>query len=412
MFLPLKWVGLTTTLFLTLSSRAWAETAATGDQDLGTVMSGLSDVSTFYGLLLQYPKIMLQLPNYGGITIVAPNNEAFNNTQNWDPKNETLVTTMLLYHILQSTVSTDGIPEGPTTYASTLLTDPHYTNVTGGQKVLIDKQSGDVVVFTSGSGSRASLVTGDIPFKGGLIQVIDTLMTPPSRLETTMRDNYKDLVAFLSALYAADLVPSVADSSNITIFAPRNSAFQLLSGTLSALPKSKLVEILRYHIVPDQVLTLDLLTNNTALSTLASDNTTNTAITSHLLRAGNNIYVDSAQIIQPDILIANGVVHMISGVLNPDAPEVQPNPEIATQPPVFPLSGATSTGSRVATPFITALPCTSSCPVSTTSTTSESVTAVETSTSSSSTTVRTTSSKADAGGMAAARCTLVAAKRS
>lgn len=69
MFLPLKWVGLTTTLFLTLSSRAWAETAATGDQDLGTVMSGLSDVSTFYGLLLQYPKIMLQLPNYGGITV-------------------------------------------------------------------------------------------------------------------------------------------------------------------------------------------------------------------------------------------------------------------------------------------------------------------------------------------------------
>lgn len=335
--------------------------------------------------------------------IVAPANEAFNNTQNWDPKNETMVTTMLLYHILQSSVSTDGIPEGPTTYASTLLTDPHYTNVTGGQKVLINKQSGDVVVFTSGSGSRASLVTGDIPFKGGLIQVIDTLMTPPLRLEATMRDNYKDLVAFLSALYAADLVPSIADSSNVTIFAPRNSAFQLLSGTLSTLPRSKLAEILKYHIVPDQVLTEDLLTNNTALSTLASDNTTNTAITSHLLRAGNNIYVDSAQIIQPDILIANGVVHMISGVLNPDAPEVQPNPEIGTQPPVFPLTGSTATGSRVATPFITALPCTVSCPVPTTMT-SGSVTVVETSTSSS-TTVRTSSSKADAGGMVAARCT-------
>jgi uncharacterized surface protein with fasciclin (FAS1) repeats len=317
-----------------------------------------------------------------------------------------MVTTMLLYHILQTTVSTNSLAEGPTIYASTLLTDPQYTNVTSGQKVLIDKQSGDVVVFTSGSGSRASLVTGDIPFKGGLIQEIDTVMTIPARMETTMRDNYQDLVAFLSALYAADLVPSIADSPNITIFAPRNSAFQLLSGTLSGLPQSKLAEILKYHVVPNQVLTGDLLTNGTALSTLASDNTTDTAIPSHLLRAGNNIYVDSAQVIQLDILIANGVVHMISGVLNPDAPAVQPNPQIGTQPPVFPQSGATSTGSRVATPFLSALPCTASCPVPTTS---ENVTAVETSTvessTSSTTTVRTSSSKGDAARVGAARCT-------
>jgi hypothetical protein len=43
--------------------------AQSSDQDLGTVMGNLSDVSTFYNLLLQYPKIMLQLPSYDGITV-------------------------------------------------------------------------------------------------------------------------------------------------------------------------------------------------------------------------------------------------------------------------------------------------------------------------------------------------------
>lgn len=328
---------------------------------------------------------------------MAPNNDAFTKFQGWDPKNETMVTNMLEYHILQGTVSTEAIPEGPTTYASTLLTDPSYTNVTGGQKVLIDKQPGDVVVFTSGVGSRSTLVESDISFKGGLIQIVDTLMIPPLRLEPTMRENYKDLVAFLAALYAADLVPSFADSPNVTIFAPRNAAFQLLAGTLSSLPKEKLASILKYHLIPGQVLLGTQLANNTNLTTASADAAGNPVL-AHVVRAGNNMYIDSAQVIQPDILVANGVVHMIGGVLNPEAPGVLPDPEIGTQAPVFAQSGATSTGSRVATPFITALPCTVSCPVPTTEVVANGTDV--TSSSTSGTSLRTTSSKGEV-----ARCT-------
>lgn len=320
-----------------------------------------------------------------------------------------MVTNMLEYHILQGTVSTDAIPEGPTTFASTLLTNPAYTNVTGGQKLLINKQPGDVVVFTSGAGSRSTLVTGDIAFKGGLIQIVDTLMVPPSRLEPTMRVSYKDLTAFLAALYAADLVPSVADATNVTIFAPRNSAFQLLAGTLSGLDKASLARILRYHVVPGQVLFSSALTNGSNLTTAALDAASN-PIAAHVLRAGNNMYVDRSQVVQPDILIANGVVHMVAGVLNPDAPGVGPDPAVGTQPPVFPQTGATSTGSRVATPFITALPCTADCPVPTTASANvtEAVTSTSSGRSGSSATVKTTSSKAGAAAAAARQTGLVA----
>lgn len=410
--LPLSWSSLMTAI-LTL---AWRTTAQTDVPDLGTLLAGQKDLSIYYGLLQQYPKIMLQLPNYGGITvrtktplstpsnkqltypkIIAPNNEAFTKFQNWDLKNETLVTKMLEYHILQSSISVNALLEGPTTYASTLLTDTHLTNVTTGQKVLIDKQPGDVVVFTSGIGSRSTLIEADLAFRGGYVQIVDTLMIPPLRLEPTMRDNYKDLVAFLSALYAADLVPTFAESPNVTIFAPRNAAFQLLSGTLSNLTKDQLATVLKYHLIPNQLLLGNQLSNNTNLTTASLDAAGN-PVPAHLLRAGNNLYVDSAQVIQPDILIANGVVHMIGSVLNPDAYLARPNPEIGTQAPVFPLSGSTATGSRVATPFLTALPCTVSCPVPTTS---ENVTEVVAT--SSRTSLRTTSSSGLAAG--GPRCT-------
>lgn len=386
-------------VLLSLSPRS---VAASGSQDLGTVLDGIKDLSTYKDLLKQYPDILLQLPNYAGITIVAPNNDAFKNYQGWDPKNKTMVTNMLEYHILQGTVSTDAVPEGPTTFASTLLTDTAYTNVTGGQKVLINKQPGNVIVFTSGAGSRATLLDGDIAFRGGLIQVVDTLMVPPERLEPTMRVAYKDLTAFLAALYAADLVPSFADATNVTIFAPRNSAFQLLAGTLSGLSKDALARILKYHIVPGQVMLSPQLANGTNLTTSATDAAGN-PIKAHVLRAGNNAYIDRSQLVQPDILVANGVVHMVDGVLNPDAPDVQPDPAVGTQPPVFPQTGATSTGSRVETPFLTALPCTADCPVPTTASANvtQAATTTATSSDSTSTTVRSTSSK----GAAAARQT-------
>lgn len=308
------------------------------------------------------------------------------------------MTSLLEYHILQGTVSTDGLPEGPSTFAASLLMDKAYTNVTGGQNVVINKQSGDVVVFTSGSGSRSTLLDGDINFTGGLIQVVDTLLVPPSRLEPTARDSFGDLTAFLGALYAADLVPQFADSPNVTIFAPRNAAFQLVSGALSGLKKDELARVLKYHLVPGTVLA------SSALFADDGPNTTDTAATSSsdggdgsvpikITRAGNNLFLDAARIIQPDILIANGVIHIIDAVLNPDNASQEPDPAEATQAPAFGLTGATSTGARAPTPFTSALPCTSDCPITSTEGGDSSTT---------STRLRTTRSN---GGAVGAKCT-------
>ena len=233
----------------------------------------------------------------------------------------------------------------------TLLTDSTYTNVTGGQNVLINKQSGNVVIFTTSMGTRCTLDKGDIPFRGGLIQVVDNLLIPPARLGET--SHAFQIPSFLGGLYAADLMPGVAERRNITVFAPRDEAFDLVGGTLEGLDAEALARVMGYHIVPDRVLVSSDLANGTRLDTLADS----ASVT--IRQAGNNKYVNSAQIVQPDILLANGIMHLVSNVLNPDAVDAQPDPEEPSQPAVFPVSTAEDV-------FTSALPCTESCPVTST----------------------------------------------
>jgi len=267
---------------------------------------------------------------------------------------------LLQYHILQGNVSTKDLDTGPTVVRKTLLTDSKYTNVTSGQNVLINKQPGDVVVFTTSMGTRCTLVEGDIAFQGGLIQVVDNLLIPPARIDKTS-EAFK-VSSFLGALYAAKLMPDLAYRKNVTIFAPQDEAFALVGGGLEKLDSQKLARVMGYHVVADQVIVSSAFSNGTKLATLAKANGEGGASEKVTVRiAGNNKYVNSAQIVQPDILIANGILHLVSDVLNPDADTVAPNPTLGTQVPVFPVSSAKDA-------FTSALPCSTDCPVTTSAT--------------------------------------------
>ncbi|RFU80473.1 fasciclin domain-containing [Trichoderma arundinaceum] len=392
-------------LFALATLLASAMSAATKPQDLGSVLARNKDLSTYYALiqstdanapLQKYPDILLQLPNYAGVTIIAPSNEAFKNIPYtalngiWDPTDKATTVPLLQYHILQGTVATAALDTGPTYVRSTLLTSSRYTNVTSGQNVLIAKQPGDTVVFTTSMGTRCTLVDGDITFQGGLIQVVDNLLVPPARIQNTTEAF--SVPNFLGGLYAGKLMPDVSYEQNVTIFAPVDKAFTSVGGSLRHLDAKKIARIMNYHIVPGQVLVSSALNNGSRLQTLAK-NQAGTAPESLVIRqAGNNKYVNSAQIVQPDILLANGIMHLISDVLNPDADAALPNPTAVTQAPVFPVSTARN-------PFTSALPCTVSCPVTTTA---FNTTAEPTATSTSSTSIFTTKSSAVAGALATA----------
>ena len=293
---------------------------------------------------------------------MAPSNDAFENipytalNEIWDPGDKKKTVPLLQYHILQGTVAAGALEEGPSVVRSTLLTDERYTNVTSGQNVVINKGGDGTVVLTTSMGTRCTLKKTDIPFKGGLIQIVDNFLIPPARLGETAHA-FK-LPNFLGGLYAADLMPKVAERKNVTIFAPKDEAFEAVGGSLLDLDAEALARAMGYHIVPNQVLVSSDLSNGTRLDTLAAQKG-NDGPTLMIRQAGNNKYVNSAQIVQPDILIANGILHLVSNVLNPDAAAVEPDPEAPRQPPLFPPISAEA-------PFTSDLPCTVSCPVTST----------------------------------------------
>lgn len=56
-----------------------------------------------------------------------------------------------------------------------------------------------------------------------------------------------------------------------------------------------------------------------------------------------DVFVNSARVVLPDVLVANGVVHVIDNVLNPNNTMAMPEPTASMQMPAF--SGVTSTDS-------------------------------------------------------------------
>ncbi|KAK3290795.1 FAS1 domain-containing protein [Chaetomium fimeti] len=328
--------------------------AAVRAADLESALAGQANLTTFRGLVKNHTDIFANLAK--GVTIAAPNDNAFMKLGNWNTYNESTVAATLKYHILKQIIDMPSIIKGDSVWASTSLTDENF-KVTGGQRLILTKQPGGEVVFTSGFATRGTVLTEDLPFDNGLVQVIDSVMRVPETLESTARSAYTDLTAFVGALYATGLMSEVAQQKDVTIFAPRNAAFQQLAGAFADMDDETLKRILRYHIVPGQLSHVWELKNSSSLA--SADKGNKVSITRHT----NFIYVNSAEVIQADILISNGLVHMIDNVLSPDKAGARPDVTLTTaQSPVFTPVGATATGTGEPTPFASDLPCTASCP--------------------------------------------------
>jgi hypothetical protein len=80
--------------------------------------------------------------------------------------------------------------------------------------------SGGKVEFISGLIQNSTVVQADLKFVGGIIHVINNVLTLPQNVSTTL------IGAGLSSLYGAlnitNLLNTVNDFGNVTIFAPSN----------------------------------------------------------------------------------------------------------------------------------------------------------------------------------------------
>merc|ERR1711972_460879 len=171
-----------------------------------------------------------------------------------------------------------------------------------------------------------TVVGADNLASNGVAHIIDGVLLPPSSALADSKPNIvelaqsvDDLSTLVAAVVAGDLVDTLSSPGPFTVFAPTNEAFGALpAGTLDDLlkPENKatLVDILTYHVLPEQVLSTDLKTFQ-AVKTVEGKPV-------HVIKYHGEVKVgpsvhDLKKVTGADNLASNGVAHIIDGVLLP-----------------------------------------------------------------------------------------------
>merc|ERR1712199_23574 len=133
-----------------------------------------------------------------------------------------------------------------------------------------------------------------------------------------------------AAVVAGDLVETLSSPGPFTVFAATNEGFAALpEGTLDTLlkpeNKDQLVDILTYHVLPEQVLSTDLKSFQ-RVQTVEGKNL-------HVIKKSGGVYVSPdikslKTVVGADNLASNGVAHIIDGVMLPPAKSVADKPNI------------------------------------------------------------------------------------
>ncbi|KAK0624040.1 FAS1 domain-containing protein [Immersiella caudata] len=294
---------------LAAATAAWA-------QSLTDVLASQNHtLSTLIGLIQQQPDLLRTLGSLTDITILAPSNEAFTKLLS-DPavaaaiqSTPSLVPALLTYHVLNGTFLASALTAlSEPAFVHTFLTDTTYSTVSGGQVVEVKAENGGVTVL-SGNGASAKVTATDINFTGGTIHIIDNVLSIPPNLTVALTQG--NLTALAGAATQANLVQAVSDIQQLTLFAPNNEAFAAAADVAAGLTVEQLTAVLGYHVIDGTVVYSSNIVNGTKVQTLQGSDLTIT------IRDGG-VYVNDAKVVKPDVLVKNGVVHVIDGILIPD----------------------------------------------------------------------------------------------
>ncbi|KAL9104028.1 MAG: hypothetical protein Q9163_000967 [Psora crenata] len=292
---------------LAVAAAALAARASAQTMNLTAALTSSPDLSNLTGIVSTFPQLLSTLASATNITILGPSNEAFAKFLRTPAgsaitSNDTAsIQALLQYHVLNGTYPASAITN-MSAFVPTLLTNSSYTNVISGQVVEAVRQ-GDSVVFYSGLLANSTVKTADVNFTGGVIHVIDTVLTVP--LNATYTTQQAGITPVTDSPLARNNMTSPLDtSSNLTIFAPINAAQQAIASAAANLSDTELASIIGYHYINGTVGYSPTLMNGT---TLTASNGRNLTITV----SDGNYFVNSAKVLTPNILVAEGVLHVI-----------------------------------------------------------------------------------------------------
>jgi len=161
-----------------------------------------------------------------------------------------------------------------------------------------------LVEIFSGLGNSVNVIQGDIPYAGGLIQITDGQFTLPASLSTTLQASGE--TTFTSLASSANLTDAFDNIPASTFFIPSNEAF----ANAIASPSTATATLLEGHVIPNFLGYLPNLVNGSTLTTQSGSVVTVTI-------QGDNYFINNAMIVSSNLILENGVAHVIDQILAP-----------------------------------------------------------------------------------------------
>jgi uncharacterized surface protein with fasciclin (FAS1) repeats len=248
----------------------------------------------------------------GTLTVFAPNNAAFQasglNEAAVNALTQAQAQAVLQYHVVNSHQTAASLPAG----------DNNAVTALSGGTLYVTKNGNNVSV------NGARVVTADVAASNGVIHVIDRVLMPAmgNIVETAIAagENFTYLVAAVqrASQGTTDVAGILAGTGPFTVFAPVNQAF-IAAGfptiaSIQAADPAVLTRILTYHVVPGRVFSTNLVNGNvpTAQGGNVSINLGTGVQVTGLGNGGT-----AANVVLPNVVATNGVIHAIDRVLLP-----------------------------------------------------------------------------------------------
>lgn len=271
-------------------------------------IAGIASGDTTFSILvaaLNKAGLVSTLNGTGNFTVFAPQNSVFRKyaiTEKFindmtDSADIADLKNLLLYHVLGSEVKSTQLTNA---YVPTLF-------LVGTNGVSLQVNIAPVKL-----NAEVNVTTADVDASNGVIHIIDDLLFPPTVVDIAM--NNPLFTSLVAAVSKAELVETLDETENITVFAPVNQAFTDINFQLDSVNKDALTPILTAHVLGSQVRSGQI-TNGQKVGTLnkAVELTFNTS--SGVKLSGGK--TTDASVIAADIQATNGTVHVINKVILP-----------------------------------------------------------------------------------------------
>ena len=246
----------------------------------------------------------------GTLTVFAPTNAAFaalltelGVTKQALLANKALLTAVLTYHVLSSTVPLASVPVGKA------------ITPVGGGFFKIESTGG--LKITDGRNRVSNITATDIQASNGVVHLVDRVLLPANKDIVATAQALPDFSILVEAVVAAGLVETLQGTGPFTVFAPTNAAFAALLAELGVskaallADKAMLTKVLTYHVLPSRVLKAEVPVGKPITTVQGQSFTINASlqITDQNARVAN--------LVGTDVFASNGVIHVVDRVLLP-----------------------------------------------------------------------------------------------